>query len=103
MAEVRLAELLTRKGTEQSLHDAGEMLTAWRANRESPFPVNHFQWEVALAQWAEAVDRPDLTKEAARRAIELSEAGSPFPRRPSAGVVRADAELLGWLRDKARQ
>lgn len=101
LAEVRLAELLTRKGTTQALNEAGEMLTAWQENRHSPFPHAHFQWEVARARWGEAVGRPDVVRDSAKRAVELSHAGSPFSRHPGAGVVRADPGLLNWLHTKA--
>lgn len=102
MAEVRLAELLTREGTARSLHEAEEFLEAWRTNRHSPLPVNHFQWEVARARWGEATGRADVTQNAAQQAIALAGRDSPFPRHPGAGVVRPDAKIMSWLKARAR-
>ncbi|MGC4111295.1 MAG: hypothetical protein QM747_12895 [Nocardioides sp.] len=97
MAEVWLAELLTRRGTPASLAEAWELLEAWRTTRHSPFPANHFQWEVARARWGEAAGRADITRESAQRAIGLADAESPFPRHPGVGVVHTDPALLAWL------
>lgn len=101
MAEVRLAELLTRKNTYESLREAGELLDAWQTTRRSPFPVNHFQWEVARVRWGEAIGRPEVARDSAKQALVFAEAESPFPRHPGAGIVRADPDLLNWLRRKA--
>jgi hypothetical protein len=101
MAEVRLAVLLTREGTARSLREAEEFLEAWRANRHSPFPVNHFQWELARARWGEATGRADVTQDAARQAIALAGRGSPFPRDPGAGVVHPDPNIMSWLQANA--
>lgn len=101
MTEVRLAELLTGRGTPAALAEAWALLERWRAERHSPFPANHFAWEVACARWGEAAGRSDIVRDSARRAIELSTAGSPFPRHPAAGVVRAERAVMEWLRSRA--
>ncbi len=101
MAEVRLAELLIRRATEASMAEAWDLLEAWRTERRSPFPVNHFTWELARARWGEVAGRSDITRSAARHAIALSEAGSPFPRHPGVGVVKTDPGLMKWLRARA--
>ena len=101
MAEVQLAELLIRRNTTSSLTEAWEMLETWRTTRHSPFPVNHFQWEVARARWGEAAGREDITRDSATHAIALTTAGSPFTRHPGAGVVHADAHLMAWLHARA--
>ena len=101
MAEVRLAELLTRKDSPEGLREAGELLKSWANDRQSPFPANHFRWEVALARWGAAVGDEAVTVDAARRALAHVEAGSPFPRHPGVGLVQADTELLNWLRELA--
>jgi hypothetical protein len=97
MAEVRLAELQTRKNTPTSLAEAWELLEAWRTERHSPFPADHFQWELARARWGEASGRPDIVQDSARRAVALSKEGSPFPRHPGAGVVQAEPDVMAWL------
>lgn len=102
MAEVRLAELLTRKGTPQSLDEAGEFLNSWQAARYSPFPVNHFQWELARARWGEAIGRPDVVRESAEGAIALADRGSPFPRHPGVGVVHVDRDVMKWLKARTK-
>lgn len=101
MAEVRLAELLTRKGTAESLGEAGELLDAWQRDRSSPFPVNHFHWELARARWGEAVSRPDVVRDSATQALAFASAESPFPRHPGVGVVHAEPDVLEWLRARA--
>ena len=101
MAEVRLAELLTRNGSEESLHEAGELLEAWQTKRRSPFPVNHFQWELARTRWGEAVGRPDVTRDSARQALAFANAASPFPRHPGVGLVRAEPHVVDWLQARA--
>jgi hypothetical protein len=101
MAEVRLAELLTRDGSPESLREAGELLDAWQTTRHSPFPANHFQWELARARWGEAVGRPDVTREAARRALTFASAASPFSRHPGVGQVRAEPLVIKWLEARA--
>jgi hypothetical protein len=101
MAEVRLAELLTRKGTEESLREAGEFLEFWQTSRHSPFPVNHFRWELARARWGEAVGRRDVVRDASRHALALADAGSPFTRHPGVGLVHAEPHVMNWLQTKA--
>lgn len=101
MVEVKLAELLTRRKTPTALDEAWCLLEAWRVNRQSPFPANHFAWAVARARWAEAAGRPDVVRESARRALDFNEAAAPFARHPGAGVVRADKQLLKWLRSRS--
>jgi hypothetical protein len=102
MAEVRLAELLTRKGTAQSLGEAGEFLDAWQATRHSPFPVNHFQWELARARWGEAIGQPDVVRDSSKRAIALADRDTPFPRHPGVGVVHAERDAIKWLKARAK-
>jgi hypothetical protein len=101
MAEVRLAELLTRKGTEESLVEAGEFLEAWQTKRHSPFPINHFQWELARARWGEAVGRPDVVRDSSKHAIALANEVSPFPRHPGVGLVRTERHVMNWLKARA--
>jgi hypothetical protein len=101
MAEVKLAELLTRKATPAALDEAWKLLEAWRTGRHSPFPANHFKWAVARARWGEAAGKPAVTCESARQAIIFSEAGAPFARHPGSGVVNAEKQLLNWLRARA--
>lgn len=98
MAEVKLAELLIRKGTPVALDEGWTLLEAWRTGRHSPFPANHFQWAVARARWGEAAGQPEVTRDSARQAVIFCEAGAPFARHPGVGVVKADKELLKWLR-----
>lgn len=102
MAEVRLAELLIRQESDASLKDAGDLLDAWQANRHSPFPANHFHWQLVRARWGEAAGNAEITREAATRAIELSQARSPFPRHPTFGVVQSDAQVMTWLQARAK-
>jgi tetratricopeptide (TPR) repeat protein len=102
MAEVRLAELLTRDGTVESLREAGELLDAWQSNRKSPFPINHFRRELARARWGEAIGKPDVVRDSARHALAFTDAKSPFPRHPDAGVVHAEPNELNWLRARTQ-
>lgn len=97
MAEVRLAELCIAQGSPESLAEADALLVAWKENRSSPFPVNHFQWEVALARLGLAMGDVVAARDAARRALHYAEAAAPFPRHPGFGVVRADDGVLAWL------
>lgn len=100
MAEVRLAALLTRKGTAPALAEAWGLLEAW-PSRRMPFPANHFEWELARARWGEAAGRADVVRGAARHAIELVDARSPFSRHPTIGLVQIDPEVMEWLGARA--
>ena len=101
MAEVRLAALLTQRATPEALAEAHNLLLAWKARRGSPFPMDNFEWEITLARWGDAVRDPNVTRDASRRALALADAPAPFSRHPGVGRVRADADVIGWLRRKA--
>lgn len=101
MAEVLLAEILIRGGSEAGLEEAYRLLDSWQVKRASPFPVNLFRLYVAYVRLAEAVGDRGAAKEAAALSLGLAGRTGPFESHPAAGRVQADPAELRWLEEIA--
>jgi tetratricopeptide (TPR) repeat protein len=99
---IKLAELLIRRGDEQALEEAAELLIQWPAVARLPFPSAHFRWNLAVIDLAEATGDRETAVEAARRALELADRGPVFPRHKTVGVVHAEHRTLARLRSLAK-
>jgi len=98
---IKLAELLLTMGALGDLEEAGRHLEWWVENAHSPFPSDHFAWNVACVGWAQALGDKEAAQSAARRALELTSRGPVFSRHPTVGIVHADDATLKWLRSVA--
>lgn len=103
MAEIRLAEILVRRGTPEALSEAREHLNSWDARDVGDFSVQLFDAAVARARWNEVAGDPAAASEWASCALELADVESPFPNAPGLAVRGLDAGLSEWLTDLARR
>lgn len=99
---IKLAELLIRRGDEQDLEEAAELLIQWPEVARSPFPSAHFRWNLAMIDLAEATGDLNTAPEAARRALDLADRGPVFPRHNTVGVVQAEHQDLERLKRLAK-
>ena len=95
---IKLAELLIRRGDEQDLKEAAQLLIQWPEVARIPFPNAHFRWNLAVIDLAEATGDRETAVEAARRALDLADRGPVFPRHKTAGIVHADHQTLERLK-----
>jgi tetratricopeptide (TPR) repeat protein len=99
---IKLAELLIRRGDEQDLEEAAELLIQWSKVAHVPFPNAHFRWNLAVIDLAEATGDQGTTVEAARRALDLVDREPVFPRHKTVGIVHAEHQALERLKRLAK-
>jgi tetratricopeptide (TPR) repeat protein len=99
---IKLAELLIRRGEEQDLQEAEELLIQWPEVARIPFPSAHFRWNLAVIDLADKTGDRQTAVEAARRALELADRGPVFPRHETVGVVHAEHRTLARLKRLAK-
>lgn len=99
---IKLAELLIRRGAEQDLEEAAELLIQWPEAARIPFPSAHFQWNLAVIDLAESTGDLKTAVEAARRALDLADRAPVFPRHRTVGVVHAERRDLARLKRLAK-
>jgi len=99
---IKLAELLIRRGDETALKEAAELLIQWQEVARIPFPSDHFRWNLAVIDLAEATGDRQTAVGAARRALELANRGPVFPRHKTVGVVHAEHRTIARLKRLAK-
>ncbi|MBT2568098.1 hypothetical protein J7I84_16655 [Arthrobacter sp. ISL-85] len=100
--QIKLAELLIRRGDEQDLEEAAELLIRWSKVARVPFPDAHFRWNLAVIDLAEATGDRETAEEAARRALALADRGPVFPRHKTVGIVHAEHQTIRRLKRLAK-
>lgn len=98
MAQVALAELLIRASSERDLEEASQLLDAWWADSESPFPANRYRFHVTQVRLAAAMGAHVAARASASRALRQATSLAPFASHPDVGLVTADPAELEWLR-----
>jgi tetratricopeptide (TPR) repeat protein len=96
-----LAELLIDRGDDDALEEAEHLLES-TARQAQTFHNSWFRWCLAVIGLAERRRDTPTQREVARTALELLDAGPPFPRHPTVGLATTDkktAEYLAVLAD----
>lgn len=96
---ISLASLLAHRGDRAQLQEALELLAAWNDGEPAFMPSQAFRWQVALAEVAVAYGDLKTAREAAQAALELAGMGPVWPRKPTVGVVDAEASTVTWLQN----
>ncbi len=97
MVRISLAEVLLAQ--EHEVTDALELLD--EAVPHLQFNSQIFRWNLALARAADLLGDVDTRRQAAGRALELTEQGPQLSRHPDVGLARPDLSTLALLRQLA--
>lgn len=94
MVHISLAEVLLAQGREVT--EALELLE--EAVPHLKFNSQIFRWNLALARAADVQGDVETRRQAARRALELTEQRPQLSRHPEVGLARPDLATIGLLR-----